>query len=60
MDALENMDGAELYGKTIRVSIAKPNSASAAVSGVDKGKAIWSTDEWIASSLTEYEDGDNN
>ena len=45
--ALENMDGAELFGKTIRCNIAKPSASKT------PGKAIWSAEEWIQNSLAE-------
>ena len=47
-DALENMEGSELFGKTLRCTIAK------AVPGngqENKGKAIWSSDEWISQEV---------
>jgi peptidyl-prolyl isomerase E (cyclophilin E) len=40
-DAIDNMDGAELMGKTLNVSLAKPHQM------VDTSKAVWSTDEWF-------------
>ena len=49
-DAIENMEGAELFGKVLRCNIAKPMSKA------PSGKAVWSADEWIQNSL---KDGDN-
>ena len=49
-DALENMEGAELYGKVLRCSIAKPSKNLA------PGKAVWSAEEWIQKSLADGED----
>ena len=46
-DALENMDGAELFGKVLRCNIAKPTSK------LQAGKAVWSAEEWIQNSLKE-------
>jgi RNA recognition motif-containing protein len=45
-DAIENMEGAELFGRVLRVNIsnAKPSGAGA-------HKAVWSADEWIQNSL---------
>lgn len=43
--ALDNMDGAELYGKVLRCNIAK------AMPKLPPGKAVWSAEEWIQNSL---------
>lgn len=41
--AVENMDGAELYGRVIRVNFSRPMKGKA-------GKAVWAeADEWLAS-----------
>ncbi len=48
-DAIENMDGSELFGKIIRCTIAK------AVPKLAAGKAVWSTEDWIQSNV--YDDG---
>lgn len=52
-DALENMDGAELNGHTLRCNIAKqaPNEA---------GKPIWSAEEWIKNNLSLLENEDKS
>lgn len=39
------MDGAELFGKPIKVSFAKP------LTKVDHGKAIWTSEEWIQAHI---------
>ena len=58
--ALENMHGAELYGKVLRCSIAKP------MANVNRGQAVWTSDDWILNHMnSEGEggngvDGDNN
>ena len=60
-DALENMEGAELFGKTLHCNIARP------VKGQGEGnKAVWSAESWIAQNLVdgkapdgEDEDGDD-
>jgi RNA recognition motif-containing protein len=44
-DALENMDGSELFGKVIRCNIAK------AVPKLAAGKAVWNSEDWIQSNL---------
>lgn len=41
------MDGAELYGKVLRVNIAKP------MTKIQPGKALWSADDWIQNNLAE-------
>lgn len=40
-EALENMEGAELFGRTLRVTNAKAQQ-------MQKGKAVWSAEEWYA------------
>lgn len=50
-DAIENMDGAELFGKVIRCNIARQ------LPKMDKGKAVWSADDWIKNSLMGQEEG---
>jgi peptidyl-prolyl isomerase E (cyclophilin E) len=42
-EAVDNMDGAELFGRTLRVTLARPQQ------GTGKGKAVWSAEEWYAS-----------
>jgi peptidyl-prolyl isomerase E (cyclophilin E) len=37
--AIENMDGSELFGKTVHCKLAKHNKLGG-------GKAIWSSDDW--------------
>jgi hypothetical protein len=41
------MDGAELFGKTLRCNIARPTGNRA------PGKAVWSAEEWIQKQLIE-------
>jgi RNA recognition motif-containing protein len=41
-EALDNMDGAELMGRTLNVSLAQANGSMPA-----HNKAVWSTDEWF-------------
>ena len=53
-DALENMDGSELYGKVLRCTIAKE------LPKVERGKAVWSAEEWIQNSLKESEEPNND
>lgn len=47
------MDGAEVYGKVLRCNIAKQ------LPKVDRGKAVWSAEEWIEGSLKDGEDVDD-
>ena len=49
-DALENMDGAELFGRTLHCSIAKPVKQTG-----EQDKAVWSADSWIANNLADGE-----
>jgi peptidyl-prolyl isomerase E (cyclophilin E) len=54
--AIENMDGAEVYGKVLKVNIAKPGNKN-----IPHGKSLWSAEEWIESNLAEADmdaDGD--
>lgn len=49
-DAIENMDGAELFGRVLRCNIAK------ALPKLEAGKAVWSAEEWIQNSFQESEE----
>ena len=49
--ALENMEGAELFGKVLRCSISKP------LVNREKGKAVWSAEDWIQNQMKESEEG---
>ena len=44
---MENMDGAELLGKTIYCNFSKPQMK------MQYGQAVWSNEEWIKKSLAE-------
>lgn len=44
-DALDNMDGSELFGKVLRCNVAK------ALPKAERGKAIWNAEEWIQNKL---------
>ena len=44
--AMDNMDGAELEGKVLKVNIAKPLRHK-----LGAAKAIWSHDEWFKNNL---------
>lgn len=42
------MDGAEIMGKVLNVSLSQPNQQGARdSSGGSHNKAVWSTDEWF-------------
>jgi peptidyl-prolyl isomerase E (cyclophilin E) len=43
-EALDNMDGAELFGRTLRVTLAKPQQGA----GGGAGKAVWAAGDWFA------------
>lgn len=49
-DALDNMDGSELYGKVIRCNYAK------AIPKISHGQAIWSSEEWIQNNILSSEE----
>lgn len=51
-DAIENMDGSELFGKVLRCHVAKALPKLAA------GKAVWNSEEWIQSNL-EADEGED-
>jgi hypothetical protein len=46
------MHGAELCGKVIRCSIAKP------MANVNRGQAVWTSEDWILSHMND--DGSGN
>ena len=48
----ENMEGAEILGKTIKVNIAKPSK----IANIQHGKAIWSAEDWLQSNMNENDD----
>lgn len=48
-DAIENMDGSELNGHTLKCNIAKGTTQ------VENGKAIWTAEEWIKNNLNDIE-----
>lgn len=42
-EAIYNMDGAELFGRSLTVNVAQENK----MSQLGSSKALWSTDEWF-------------
>jgi peptidyl-prolyl isomerase E (cyclophilin E) len=54
-EAAYNMDGAELLGRTISVSLAQPNQVHKLTSGSggtgSKQEAIWKSDEWFQQQM---------
>lgn len=50
IQAMENMDGAEILGKVIKCDFARPDTKL-----VPRGKAVWSTEEWLQKQ--QQEDG---
>ena len=48
-EAIFNMDGAELLGRTIRASLAQPNQVHKFSSGTQA--AIWKSDDWYQANL---------
>lgn len=53
--AIDNMDNSEIYGKTIRVNIAKPIKLKEGAS-----RAIWSDDSWLRKHAGAPLNADNN
>lgn len=49
--AIDNMEGAELFGKVIRCGYAKPLTKV----GSEGNKAVWTSEEWLENSLEEVE-----
>jgi len=50
------MDGAEIYGKVLKVNMAKSNKHT-----IPHGKSLWSAEEWIQDHLTdELQEVNNN
>lgn len=48
-EAIYNMDGAELLGKTLSVSLAQPNQVNKLTSSTNE--AIWKSDEWFQQQM---------
>mmetsp|Transcript_34524 Transcript_34524/g.37262 ORF Transcript_34524/g.37262 Transcript_34524/m.37262 type:complete len:147 (+) Transcript_34524:146-586(+) len=46
-ECIFNMDGSDLMGRTIKVSLAQQNQLSKLSSQSAKGQAIWNSDEWF-------------
>jgi peptidyl-prolyl isomerase E (cyclophilin E) len=46
-EAIFNMDGADLLGRSIKVSMAQPNQLNKLAGGNTNHQAIWSSDEWF-------------
>ena len=53
--AIENMEGAELFGKVLRCNLAKPSAKASN----GQGKAVWSADEWIKQQLVDDPEANN-
>jgi len=55
-EAIFNMDGADLMGRTIRVSMAQMNQlnklSTSSTSTTNTQQAIWSSDEWFQQHVT--------
>ncbi|KAG0075843.1 hypothetical protein BGZ93_007146 [Podila epicladia] len=56
--ALDNMHLSELFGKTIKVNLAKPLKGGPGAGGMGRGpeKAIWADEDWIKQNVL----GDEN
>jgi peptidyl-prolyl isomerase E (cyclophilin E) len=61
-EAIFNLDGSELLGQTISVSVAQPNQIHRLTSSNNGGshhqEAIWTSDEWFQQQISGG--GDNN
>ncbi|KAJ3012029.1 hypothetical protein HKX48_006523, partial [Thoreauomyces humboldtii] len=57
--AIENMEGAELFGRTIRVNLARPvrgGMGPGGGTGAFSTKAIWNEEEWLKKHVAGTED----
>jgi RNA recognition motif-containing protein len=70
-EAIFNMDGADLAGKTISASLAQPNqvhrlqesssgTAGMVSSGSTTDQAVWTSDEWFQNQVNSGGAGGNN
>ena len=62
-EAIFNMDGAELSGRTVSVSVAQPNQVNRLLSSSSSGnankttaEAIWKSDEWFQKQVVGVQD----
>jgi RNA recognition motif-containing protein len=55
-ECIFNMDGSDLKGRTIKVSLAQQNQLSKLSSQNAKGQAIWSSDDWFQQHVVGDED----
>ena len=46
-EAIFNMDGSDLMGRSIKVSLAQQNQLNKMMSSSSRSQAIWSSDEWF-------------
>lgn len=63
VEAIFNLDGAELLSRTIRVSLAQPNQLNKLhqTTRMTNNTAIWSSDEWFQQQQQpEHQNTDNN
>ena len=59
-EAIFNLDGSELFGQTISVSVAQPNqihrltttNSSNHPTGSNNNEAIWTSDEWFQKQIS--------
>mmetsp|Transcript_19174 Transcript_19174/g.54436 ORF Transcript_19174/g.54436 Transcript_19174/m.54436 type:complete len:164 (+) Transcript_19174:115-606(+) len=56
-EAIYNMDGFELNGSTLRVSVAQVNQIHKLMGGSGKNGAIWDNDEWFQQNVAAGGDG---
>ena len=49
--ALDNMHLSELFGRTIKVNLAKPGKGGPGGLGRGPEKAIWADEEWLKQNL---------
>lgn len=58
-ECIFNMDGADLMGRTIAVSLAQANQVNL-ITSTNSQQAIWSTDEWFQQHVGGSNDNQNS
>ena len=53
-DALDNMDGSELFGRVLHCNIARQPPK------IEHGKAVWTAEEWIQNTFSEQPEQDDS
>lgn len=54
-EAIFNLNGSDLYGRTLNVSVAQPHQVK-----LGSERAVWSTDEWFKEQTEKQNNGSSN